>query len=121
MAELQRHMVGILWLRILRGMALIAILIRQVVVVVDVTGGAVCCYVPTRKRKRRVVMVERCRTPRRRCVAFGAVLTEVARHVVRVCCVVEVCKMATHACRRQALVLVVDMALVACGCHVRPR
>lgn len=119
--ELQRHVVRILRLRVLRGMALIAVLIGQVIVVVDVTCNAVGCDMSAGQREGCSTMVERCRTPCSGRVALGTVLAEVPRSVVRIRRRVVVGQMATDACCWQPLILVVHMTLVAGCCLMRSR
>ena len=117
--ELRRYVVWVRRLRKLRRVTLIAILIVQVVVVIHMTRYARRGDVSTRQREPCAAMIERCRPPCGLRVTSLALPWEAARSVIRVCCVIEICLMAPNACCRQALILIVDVASVACRCLMR--
>ncbi len=58
-------------------------------------------------------MVERRGRPCRLCVTRQAVVTELSLLMIGICCAVKVCSMAIPACVREALILIIDVALIA--------
>ena len=73
------------------------------------------------QRKTRVVMVERCRLPRRRAVANVALLRESARHVIRIRRALVVLHVATNAGCVGQTVVAIDVAIAALHFQVKSR
>jgi hypothetical protein len=69
-----------------------------------------------RQRKQRLRMIECCRTPTRCVVALRTIVAEISRYVIWICSTVEIRHMAIIACRGDILILIIDMATVACHC-----
>jgi hypothetical protein len=113
MAQLQCHMIRVGRDCILRCMTLVAIVVGEIIVVVHMTRNTCCCNVSPREREIGVVVIERRRTPGSSRMTFCAILAEVSCNVIRVSRRVEIGLVAANACRRQSLVLVIDMALIA--------
>ena len=94
-------------------MAGIAVGRQRGVVVVDVAACARNHHMGTRQGKRRVVVIEACRNPRRCAVAYLALLREPGTDVIRVRRTLEILEMAAHTGRASQVVVVIDMALRA--------
>ena len=117
--EIPRHVVRVCRLLELLLMALVAIRVMQLVVPIHVARLACCCNVGTCQREERCAVVECCRVPVRCRVTLRAIVTEVARHVVRVCRLLELLLMALEAIIVHQLIVPVRMARLALCAHVR--
>lgn len=100
---------------------LIAIGVGELVIAVRVTCLARQACVPTCQREFGCAVVERRRLPRRRRVARLTILTEVARHVIRVRSSGEVRCMTLIATRIDELIVAIDVAGLTWHCDVSPR
>ena len=83
MAEISRYMVRRLNTDEIILMTLIAIGVDQLVVAVHVARLALCCYMRPCEWEVGCAMVERCRCPCSCGMAWGAIMAEVSRHMVR--------------------------------------
>ena len=113
------HMVGIRCAVVVRHMTQIAGAAGQVVVVVDVTLGALQVRVPIGQRETDRVVIETRRLPSGRVVAELAGCREIRRNVVRIRGLLIVWHMASAASCRSAFELIVDVTCVARQHHVR--
>ena len=97
----------------IRAVALIAIRVRDLIIVVHVTSLALHRGMETGERELGGVVIEERRLPRRRRVAHRAILWKSARLVIGVCRCGKIRAMAIHAVRGKSSILVVHMARVA--------
>ena len=111
--EARGHMVRISSSVVVGLMARIAVGRQSGVVVVDVAACAGNRHMGTRQGKRRVVVIEACRNPRRCVVAYLTLLWEAGSDVIRVRCTLEILEVAADTGRAGQVVIVIDMALRA--------
>jgi hypothetical protein len=97
--EVPRHVVRIRCAVKVRRVTLVAIRVVQLVVPVDMARLARCRNVGTRQREKRCTVIKRRWLPDRCTVTLRAIVTEVARHVVRVRRLLELSRMALIAIR----------------------
>jgi hypothetical protein len=103
--EANRNVIRVSCARVVQLMAAVAIGGHGGVVVVHVATGARHRRMRARQRERRVVVIERGRTPCRGAVTHVALLRKAGGSVVRIRGSDEIVEMARHACRvRQAIV-----------------
>ena len=113
-AEVSRRVIWICRLYKLRLVALVAIVERELVVVVRMTCLALRCRVCAGQREICQVMIERSPLPCRGCVALRAVMTVITGDMIRVVRVCKIIRMTLKACQRKILELIVHMTLRAC-------
>jgi len=85
----------------------------QVVVSICVALGAGHLCMRTGQGECRLGMVESCRLPGRSRVADLALLRDPTRHVIRICCPLEILEVARNARRRGDVEIAVRVALIA--------
>jgi len=109
----QAHVIGILGAVEIRQVAGDATRNRNLVVVVDVAGGAGCRRVRARQRERSLGVVKRRRSPGIDGMAILAGLREACAHVVGILGILEKRQVAGDACRTGQIVVVVGVAIGA--------
>jgi hypothetical protein len=118
-AEVSCRMIRVCRLDKLRLVALVAIVERELVVVVRMTCLALRCCVRAGQWEIREVMIERSTLPSSGGVALRAVMTVVSGDMIRVVRVCKIICMTLKACQWKILKLIVHMTLCACRCRVR--
>ena len=117
--EVAKHMIRIRWLSKLRCMARIAIRVHKLIIAVRMALNTLRRDVHTRQRKIRRGMIKCCRLPGCLRVTLCAIVIELSRDVVRICCRVEGRCVAIPARHPQTLELVIDVAQIAGNCLMR--
>lgn len=118
MRELQLFMIGIRCCGVICLVTRPAVGGRAMILPGDVAFGAVRSDMRSRQRERRVVMIERRRTPRRSCVAALAGVRQLVLCVVWLFRLAVIRCMAGYALRRRAGVLPIRVTLRAARTHV---
>ena len=118
-AEVPRRVVRVRRLHKLRLVTLVAIVEGKLVIVVRMTRLALRRRVCASQWETRKVVIERSPLPRCGCMALSAIVTIVARNMVRVVCVSKIIRMTLKAGQRKILKLIVHMASRACRGRVR--
>ena len=86
----------------------------------NVTAAALCRQMSAGQFEIRLVVIECCRTPRRRRMAYGTIVIKISRYVVRIGDTREICLMTRIANARGPFVLTILVAEETISGNVRP-